>query len=113
MHKAGVVTKSMQKKKVPMVKLTIFFADDAYDVSILIPKNKWEEIKEGKPFKKNGEGYFGEGADGYCKWQDRWTFDKRELNVTSTALKNPNEVTEDFIGPIEEIHVEEIEGADS
>ena len=76
-----------------------------------LSKKKWEEIQEGKTFKKNGKGYFGEGSEGRCKWQDRWSFDKRELIVTSTAIKNPHEVMESFIGPIEEIYVEEVENS--
>ena len=104
----------MQNKKEPKVKLTVFFANDAYDVSIIIPKKKWEKIKEGKSFKKNGKGYFGEGGgDGYCKWQDRWTFDKGEVYVTSAEIKNPRDCMEVFIGPIGEIHVAELEGDDS
>ena len=110
-QKTGVVTKSMKKENELKVKLTVFFADDAYDLSIVVSKKKWEEIQEGKSFKKNGKGYFGEGSEGRCKWQDRWSFDKRELIVTSTAIKNPHEVMESFIGPIEEIYVEEVENS--
>ena len=97
------------KRKEPKVKLTVFWDDDAYDSSIEITKKLWEAIQQGKSYKKNGAGYSGESSDGYCKWQDVWSFEKKKLTVCAFSKRDHAESMDVFNGSLEEVHVDENE----
>jgi hypothetical protein len=42
----------MEIIKKPKVRLVVFWAADAYESSITVPKKLWEEIKKGKRYEK-------------------------------------------------------------
>ena len=95
------------KKKTLKVRLTVFWADDSYDSSIVITKKLWETIQQGKSYKKNGPGYSGESSDGYCKWQDVWIFENKKLIVRSYMKKDRGEFMDVYSGSITGLYVDE------
>ena len=102
------------KKKALKVRLTVFWADDSYDSSIVITKKLWEEIRNGKRYEKKAACYpdlDGDGPERHLKYHPTWIFNsgkpEEQLKVC-VEKKNPGHEMEVFIGPLSEVFAEEV-----
>ena len=99
--------------KKPKVRLVVFWAADAYESSITIPKKLWEEIKKGKRYEKKAECYpdfDGDGPERHLKYHPTWIFNSgkpdEQLKVC-VEKKNPGHEMEVFVGTLEDVYAEE------
>ena len=104
----------MANSKKPKVRLVAFWADEAYESSITISTKLWEEIKNGRKYEKKAACYpdlDGDGPEKHLKYHPTWMFNSGkpgEELIIWVKKKNPGHAMEVFIGPLSEVHVEEL-----
>lgn len=109
-----MLQEQMAKSKKPKVRLVVFWADEAYESSITIPKKLWEEIKNGKKYEKKAACYpdlDGDGPEKHLKYHPTWIFNSggpdEQLKVW-VEKKNPGHEMDVFIGSLSEVYAKEV-----
>jgi hypothetical protein len=88
-------------KKNKKIRISVYWPDDWK--SIIITKEEYQSILDGKPFKASGEGYSYDGED----FRDWWTFEGGTDN--NLVVRYGEDGCEGYNGPLSGCEIEEIE----
>ena len=87
-------------KKAKKIRISVYWPDDWK--SVVITQKQYQSILDGKPLKKDGEGYCYEGEE----FSDWWTF---EGGTDSKVIVNYSGEGVGFEGSLSDCEIEEVE----